>query len=162
MRPQLGSRAAAVIDTLVTLCREPLVEGEEYDLAGVTVLDGPPLGSGSSLADDVVSIAPGAADSPGAVVTRTPQPGLGRQSYAEAVEVAVVCSSWSGSTDMKARRERCVALFDAVKRRIDAHQVMPGVWDQVRLGDSEEWTPVQNDKGCVVYVGFTVVATAIV
>lgn len=161
MRPQLGSRAALVIDTLVTLCRNPLEVGGEYDLAGVDVLDGPPLASGSSLADDVISVAPGEADNPGAVVTRTPQSSLGRQSYLESVEVAVVCSSYSGDTDMGKRRARCVELFDALKRRIDAHQVYPGVWDQVRLGDSEEWTPVQSENGCVVYVGFTVVASAI-
>jgi hypothetical protein len=154
MKPQLPSRLPAVIDALLALlaAAEPL--------AGVQILDGPPLRM-ADLEDDTIAVAPGFEFQPGAVSTFESQNALGRASYVERIEVGMTAASYSGEVNLKARRDRVAALLAAVKAVIDANQVRAGAWDGAELGPTIEWYPKQEESGTTVEVGFTLVFKAI-
>ncbi len=175
MKPQQGTRVPLVVGGIITMLGQPDPDMDhdnqptdgDTDFAGmvvdglkVEVLDGPPVNS-QATEDDVVAVAPGDPGEPGIVVDRTPQNGLGRVSYLERTEVTMLISCVTGDTDMTARRARAAAIFDAVKRRVDADQVHEGLWDRLYLGPQEVWHHDQSADGAVVWVGFTVVAEAV-
>lgn len=160
MKPQLGSRTGLVLDRIVALLREVPVAPAEDPFAAVQIIDGPAISEGA-VQEDVIQVGPGDPGEPAVVVTRTPQPGLGRQAYRESGEVTMLISCFKGDTDMKAARDRAVEVFDAVKQRMDDHLV-DDAWDSLRLGDGEVWYQVQDENGCTVYVGFTLIADSIV
>lgn len=154
MKPQLPSRLPAVIDGLLELL------GESEALDGVQVLDGPPLRM-TDLEDDTIAVAPGFEMQPGAVSTFESQNALGRVSYVERIEVGMTLASYSGTVDLKARRDRAAALLAAVKAVVDANQVREDCWDGAQLGANLEWYPKQEENGTTVEVGFTLLFKAI-
>jgi hypothetical protein len=175
MKPQQGTRVPLVVAGIVAAVvaddpdtehvNEPADGNAEYegmvvDGLKVEVIDGPPL-SGQATEDDVLAVAPGDPGEPGVIVDRTPQNGLGRVSYLERTEVTMLISCFAGDTDIAARRARAAAIFDAVKRRVDADQVHAGLWDRLYLGPQEVWHHDQSPDGAIVWVGFTVIAEAV-
>lgn len=157
MIPQITSRASLVIDGILALVAED--PGNTGDLDGVQIIDGPE--TAEDLLDDVIQVAPGDPERPGAITERIPQPSLGRHSYIERTEVTMIVSCYSGDTNMKARRDRATALFNAVKRRVDANRVRAGAWENLYLGPQEAWHPVQASNGATVAVGFTLIAESV-
>lgn len=154
MRPQITSRTPGVVDGLLALLR-----ADTDNLEKVQILDGPPVGE-SSYEDDVVQVAPGDPGEAGILIERIPQPGLGRKSYVERTEVTILVSTFSGDTDMKARRDRATEVFNAIKALVDANLVAD-TWDALYLGPQEVWHQIQHGEGCTAYVGFTIVAESI-
>lgn len=154
MKPQLPSRLPAVLDGLLELLRaaEPL--------QGVQIIDGPPLRM-TDLEDDAIAVAPGFEFQPGAVSTFENQNALGRVSYVERIEVGMTAASYSGTVDLKARRDRAAALLAAVKSVIDDNQVREDAWDAAELGTTLEWYPKQEESGTTVEVGFTLLFKAV-
>lgn len=161
MKPQLGSRTGAVIDGIVALLQEVPDPPAENPFELVQIIDGPAVSEGA-VEEDVIQVAPGDPGEPAAIVERIPQPGLGRQSYLERTEVTMLISCFKGDTDMKAARDRATEVFDAVKTRVDDSLTVGGLWDTLRLGEAEVWHQVQDENGCTVYVGYTLVAEALV
>lgn len=158
MKPQITSRTAVVIDgILALLAADP---GDTGDLVDVQIIDGPVVGL-DGLQNDTIQVAPGDPNEPGAVTERIPQPGLGRHAYIERTEVTMLVTSYSGDTDMKLRRDRATALFNAVKRRVDANRVTDGAWENLFLGPQEAWHPVQSSMGATFAVAFTVIAESV-
>lgn len=155
MKPQQGSHAAVVIDKLLEYLAAENEAGKS--LAGVQILDGPAVAD-EDQEDDALWVAPGDPDSPGAFTQRTPEPALGRRAYRTRTEVVMLLTSYSGETDMQPRRERVVAMFNAVKAIVDDHQVETGCWDQLYMGADEQMTPAQSRRGAVCAIGFTIVA----
>jgi hypothetical protein len=175
MKPQQGTRVplvvAGIVDAVLADDPDPdhvnapadgnaEYEGMVVDGRKVEVVDGPPV-NGQATEDDVLAVAPGDPGEPGVIVDRIPQNGLGRVAYLERSEVTMLISCVAGDTDMTARRARAAAIFDAVKRRVDADQVHAGLWDRLYLGPQEVWHHDQSPDGAIVWVGFTVIAEAV-
>lgn len=154
MKPQLPSRVPVVLDKLIEL----------FDAAttDVQIIDGPPVGGESTLGADVLIIAHGTPDEPGVTTEMDLQTSLGRTSYVERVSTTVVISSYSGDTNMKARRDRAAVILAAVKDSLDDNQVVAAVWDKAYLGENMLWYPVQTTEGASCAVGFRVVTESII
>ena len=45
--------------------------------------------------------------------------------------------------------------------RVDADQVHEGLWDRLYLGSQEVWHHDQSPDGAIVWVGFTIIAEAV-
>lgn len=155
MRPQQTTRVPAVLDGLLELF------AAAPDLAGVQVIDGPAL-SMDQIERDSISLAPGTPDEPGVFVTYAEESGLGRVSYVEQIEVKLGVVSFSGDSDMKARRDRVTELLDGIKNVVDANQVRDGAWDSLMLGPEAAWHPVQSAAGATCAVGITLVTTSVI
>lgn len=154
MQPQLTTRLPIVLDTFLGLLRAAV------SLNGVTVLDGPAANRGE-VADDMIFVGPGNEDDPGAIVTSTPQSGL-RASYIEQIEISMSVSSYSGDTDMKARRDRVNEMLVVIQDLVNANQVLADVWDQAGFGTDALWHPVQHSEGATCGVGFTIIFRSII
>jgi hypothetical protein len=161
MKPQLGSRTGVVVDRILTILRAVPADPDPNPFEKVEILDGPSISEGA-YEQDVIQVGPGDPGEPAVVVQRRPEPGLGRQAYRESTEVTMLISCFNGDTNVKAVRDRAIEVFDAIKQRLDAHLVEPGAWDSLRLGEGEVWFQVQDENGCTVWVGFTLVAESIV
>jgi hypothetical protein len=155
MIPQQPTIVPAVLDDLLGLLRADDALPEK-----VSVVDGPPL-STDTLAYDCLIVAHGTPTEPGVFSTLAPLPGMGHNAYRESVEVALVFSTFAGSTAMQARRDRAAEVLAAVKAVVDANQVTD-TWDGLRMGGEMVWYPVQSDAGATLAVGFTIIAEAIV
>lgn len=161
MKPQISSRVPAVLDGLITLIKADDPDpGQATALDDVQILDGPPVNT-TAYEHDVVVVAPSDTGEPGVYVNRIPQASLGRATYLEEVEVTMLISCFGGDTTMKTRRDRATEIFNAVKRRVDANQVNAGAWDRLRLGPQEIWDQAQAETGAIVWIGFTIIATAV-
>lgn len=159
MKPQQPSMVPAVVDAWLTLIRELTAVGEV--LEGVQVIDGPPV-MADNLKFDVVVIGRGTPEEPGMVSEIRRQEGLGRVSYVERVETTVIVSSYNGSSNMKARRDRAAELFASVKGVVDANQTREDCWDQAFLGPEVVWHPVQTEQGASCALGFLLVTESII
>jgi hypothetical protein len=155
VKPQLPSRVPAVIDGLLELLAASVA------LDGVQVLDGPPLRL-SDIEDDAIAVAPGSEAQPGVTSVIENQPGLGPNAYLERIEVGMTLASYSGVVNLKARRDRAAALLAAIKAAVDANQVREDAWDAAGLGPNLEWYPNQDESGCTVEIGFSLVFKALI
>lgn len=107
------SRAPAVIDALVALCRTAPA------LAGVTVQDGPQVTSKHLKA--VVCIGwDGDEDNDQAVEAQQEWAGLGAKAKDETLQVTCAALAWHGSTTTKPVRDRAYALVAAVEDALRA------------------------------------------
>lgn len=156
MIPQQGSLVKPTLDQLEQL----LTASRPPALQDLQVLYGPPSAN-DQVSVDVLQIAPGDFDQAGVTVTRTREPGAGRIVYRTETEVFLWLATYTGDTDMKALVEHADEIYDWVKSVVDANQGVAGVWDSIRLGTEETWSPAQTSQGATVVVLFSVVATAL-
>lgn len=150
MQAGTSSRVNAVLDALHALL-PPLLPNEFEVLEG----EAP-----QSPADEAVSIAPSDPDTPGVVVRRGKDPGLGN-AFVEEVEVAIVARSYTGDNDMKSRRERCQLVVAAVEELIRQHTKHEPAWDLIQMGNEMSWHPVYTEQGSNCFVGLSIVATGL-
>lgn len=151
MRPGTTTRVPVVLAALVDLI-------DQGTAAYVPVL----LGEAPvDIPDTVVMVAPAAPDYPGVTATTRRDPSLGNADV-ERVEVAIVLRSYSGDDDMAARVAECGRLVAAVQQLVAANPRRDGVWDRLEPGGEAAWHPVFTDQGANCFVGFSVVATALV
>lgn len=155
MKPSLPTRVPQVIDGLLAIL------GDRAALADVQILDGPAL-SVDQLESDSIAVAPGTPDQPGIYVGYEEQTSLGRSSYVETVEVAIAIASYSGESDMKARRDRCTELLAELQATLVENQTRAEAWDSIAMGPEAVWHPVLAPSGATCAVGATVVARAMI
>lgn len=149
MKGGTSTRVATVMATLL--------EGLPGKMPGdeVQVLDGdapvaPP--------DHALILAPSDPDTPGIAVTYIT---TRNRAPAERIEIALVARSYSGDSDMPARRSKCAEILSGVQAYIRENPRLDNRWDQLELGEVALWHPVYTDSGSNCYVGFSLVATGL-
>jgi hypothetical protein len=152
------SSVPAAIDALLALLRAA------PELADVQVLDGPPVGD---LADaDYVTVGwqPGADE--GASLSQSFAYAGARVREEDSVILGYV-ESWSGDTDMKARRDRAFELLGVVESVIRASGGNPtaptlgGVvqWAEFTAGSLRQ---ISSDQGLTAGIGWSVTCKALI
>lgn len=127
-----------------------LVQLVTVSLPGVRVEDGPWLNRPEEPDVVVVGWTP---DEGTAVEMADTIAGLG--SSAESYDVTCLASSWSGETDMAARRARVDAMVEAVRGGLRIDHTLGGVVTRARVG-TVSLDQFQTDAGCEAAVVFTV------
>jgi hypothetical protein len=121
---------------------------------GVQILDGPPV---EEVQGDVIAIG-WDPDPDGAGVEATEAP-AGLSGSREEFDVLGAASSWTGDTDIKARRDRAFALVAAIRDELKRDPHVGGTCAQARLRVTD-YVPAQTTKGAVVTVTFRVSVVA--
>ena len=148
---ELPTRVPATVDALFTRL-EAAFTGD-----GVLVLDGPV--TGSDIPDDVLVIGHPGGDGVSVSNDVTRVQGLGHR-YAETFEIRCCFSSRTGSTNMKARRDRCYWALGIVEDALKQDRGLGGVVDLAGLGPSMQWGQEQHPDGATCDVVFSVVGKA--
>lgn len=140
----------AALTALVELARSRAVDLQLPGKRPVRVVDGPWLDRPSE--EDVIAIG-WIPDEGEAVEFTDALAGLG--SSQESYDVTCLASSWSGDTDIPARRARVDTLIEAVRAGLKADQTLGGTVTRARLAtlSLNQW---QLPKGCEVAVAFVV------
>lgn len=146
MKPNVTTRVSPVVDQILTIGRT---------IPDLTVIDGP---SAVTPTRDVLEVGVG---EPSFYTELERLPGL-RITYRETLHVVCSLWSWSGSVDIKPRRDRVSALIGEIDLALRAATVVEGVWDRVNLGEQFEWQQGLTDSGAAVSLGFVVVASALI
>lgn len=150
--PVTTSRVPAAVDALVSLCTTSTA------LAGVTIIDGPPIIDLSN--PDIVAI--GWQPAEGASVALTQEfASAGARTRDEQFTITCYAEARSGDTDIASRRIRAFELVAAVEtalRATDAAPMAPTLlgtvlWAQVTAGDLVQ---EQATTGAIVGLAFTV------
>jgi hypothetical protein len=133
------SLVPAAIDGIVVLARRQ---------AGVQVVDGPEV-AWPEQEFIAVGLSPEDLSVP---MTRIP---VGLMSTSESADITCMVRSWTGDTDIRARRERAYQLLDRIQTDLDADPTLSGVcgWAQV---SGSIYLPAQTSRGCVVDIVFVV------
>lgn len=159
----LTSRIPAAIDGLLALCTGQTGPGGLLD--GVAVFDGPPVKGATAGAELLLYIADTPdGDGPGTTGNQD-FAALGRGGRDETFSIYCTAAARSGDTDIRTERNRAFALVAAVETLLRPHE--PGadatlggavLWSSV--GGEESYTPIQDDDGAYVEVGFNIVCRA--
>lgn len=153
------SRVPAAIDALVSILRASSA------LSGVTVFDGPPAGSNSDQADaDYVYIG-WQPDSDIAAEITQDFAAAGARTRDEEFSIPCTVDTWSGDSDMSARRARAFVLLAAVEDAIRATGANPTaptlnsavLWAHLTGGSLEQ---ASSEKGVRARIPFTVTCRA--
>lgn len=125
-------------------------------IPNVTILDGP---TPTVPREDVIMV--GAGGEASFLVTQEPMPGLG-DAYTELVHI--ICSLWSysGSTDMKPRRDRAAAMLELVATALHADRKLGGACDIVSMGPELEWLQQSDTSGAACSIGFAITAKTVI
>lgn len=150
------SRVPAAIDALVSI-----LNGAEV-LSGVVVHDGHP---GTDLEDADLVVVGWDPESGSSVDMRQDFNAAGARTRNEDFDVLCFAQSWTGDTDMSARRTRAFALLAAVEDALRATSAAP---DAPTLGGAVLWahltaaqvTQARGPDGVIVGVSFRVTCRA--
>jgi hypothetical protein len=144
------STVPAALAALVERLRcSPALAGPTDSDPAVRVEDGPWLDRPSE--PDVIVIGWTPDEGQAVELTHTYDMGSGGESY----DVVCLASSWSGDTDLAARRARADELVEAVRIELRADQTLGGVVTHAEI-TSQSWDQYQTSNGCEVPVQFTV------
>jgi hypothetical protein len=146
MKPPQPSRVPAFTDALLAAIGT---------IPNVTVLDGP---TPTVPREDCIAVGIG---EPTFIVERQQMPGLG-DAYTEFVHV--ICSLWSysGSTDMKPRRDRAAAMLELVVAALRPDRTLGGTCDICYVGPELEWLQQSDTTGASCSVGFAVTSKTMI
>lgn len=152
---------AAALDGLLELCRNAAVEGGT--LAGVVVVDGPPVGEPSDPLLLFIGDTPDD-ESPGVIGTQE-FASLGGNAKDETFSIYCTAVSRSGDTVIKAERDLAFGIVAAVEQLLrqgvaGADPRLGGAVLWSGVGGDVQYTPLQLTKGAYVEVGFNVVCRA--
>lgn len=117
-------------------------------LAGVQVVDGPPL---AYVQADVVALGITTEDN----TVDSSVDGAGLRARREQVDVVNLIRSWSGDPNLAARRNRAFELLDAVDAELRADPTVGGSCARARLA-GHTYSAARDEKGTGCFVEFRV------
>lgn len=149
------SKVPAAIDALVSILRASSA------LSGVRVIDGPPAGSTSDQADNDYVYVGWQPDSDIAAEMTQDFNAAGARTRDEAFTIPGTIDTWSGDTDMSARRARAFVLLAALEDAIRATGANPTapnlnstvLWAHLTNGNLEQ---ASTEKGVRARIPFAV------
>jgi hypothetical protein len=139
MQPPAGTRLGDVTDALVSACAA---------IANVVVFDSP--NAKTPTLKDTIEV--GVTTITGA---NPKAEGLALY-YEETLSIPCLVSSWLGGSDMKARRDRCIDIWDQIRVILAANHTLSGACDQAMIGPSWAAVPLSDQEGVTYKIGFNV------
>lgn len=129
----------------------------------MTVTLGPTGGADTEDEHETLWIAPGDEAEPGVRVSLARDPGL-RNQYTETAEIIInfLVQSGDEKTAMQSLLDRAGEVYAEFRTMLQDHPLLDDTCDQVSLGESADWHPMQTTAGASVGLGFVIVAKTVI